>query len=132
MYFLSALTLVFVAISPALGIPPPDFGFPEAPNDTALVLTYPNNGSPLVVAEGQLFGVSSECLPSDECYPLTLRSSVSRAYRGRRSFTIRVDRKLQWLLCCHHGRSRCEIPSSPDLSIHLALATTRLNSCAAG
>lgn len=59
--FLYALTLLFLSASTTLAIPPPDFGFPEAPNDTALIVTYPNNGSPLVVAEGQLFGVGSEC-----------------------------------------------------------------------
>ncbi|EXJ56195.1 hypothetical protein A1O7_09126 [Cladophialophora yegresii CBS 114405] len=59
----SALSLLFLAVGPALAIPPPDFGFPEAPNDTALAVTFPNNGSPLVVAEAQLFGVT---IPSQE------------------------------------------------------------------
>ncbi|EXJ65877.1 uncharacterized protein A1O5_10853 [Cladophialophora psammophila CBS 110553] len=48
---------LFFAISPALAIPPPDFGFPEAPNDTALSITYQNNGNPVVVTEAELFGV---------------------------------------------------------------------------
>ncbi|ETI21739.1 hypothetical protein G647_08086 [Cladophialophora carrionii CBS 160.54] len=59
----SAFGLLVLTVGPALCIPPPDFGFPEAPNDTALAVTYPNNGSPLVVAEAQLFGVT---IPSQE------------------------------------------------------------------
>ncbi|KIW87807.1 uncharacterized protein Z519_11391 [Cladophialophora bantiana CBS 173.52] len=48
---------LLLVISPALAIPPPDFGFPEAPNDTALSITYQNNGNSVVVTEAELFGV---------------------------------------------------------------------------
>ncbi|OQU99904.1 hypothetical protein CLAIMM_05476 [Cladophialophora immunda] len=48
---------VLLAISPSLAIPPPDFGFPEAPNDTALSITYQNHGDPILVTEAELFGV---------------------------------------------------------------------------
>ncbi|KIW64816.1 hypothetical protein PV04_09724 [Phialophora macrospora] len=58
-----ALALLLLYVNPTFSIPPPDFGFPEAPNDTALAVTFPNNGNPLVVAEAQLFGVT---VPSQE------------------------------------------------------------------
>jgi hypothetical protein len=63
MIFFPALTLLLLSVSPAFSIPPPDFGFPEAPNDTALTVTFSNNGSPLVVAEAQLFGVTGQSFP---------------------------------------------------------------------
>ncbi|KAJ9604169.1 hypothetical protein H2200_011003 [Cladophialophora chaetospira] len=63
MYSISALTLLLLSIRPSFGIPPPDFGFPEAPNDTALTVIFQDNGSPISVSEGQLFGVN---VPSQE------------------------------------------------------------------
>lgn len=60
-----ALTIVvsLLAVIPlALAIPPPDFGFPEAPNHTELSVTYQNNGNGIVVAEAELFGVGGMLL----------------------------------------------------------------------
>ncbi|KAK4944627.1 hypothetical protein LTR10_016061 [Elasticomyces elasticus] len=45
-----------LAVTPILAIPPPDFGFPEAPNDTALSVTYQDNGTSVIVSEAKLFG----------------------------------------------------------------------------
>ncbi|KIX92439.1 uncharacterized protein Z520_11914 [Fonsecaea multimorphosa CBS 102226] len=56
MRFHAVLPVLF-AISPTLAIPPPDFGFPEAPNDTALSITYQDNGNPILVTEAELFGI---------------------------------------------------------------------------
>jgi len=53
------LLLGLGALAPVLAIPPPDFGFPEAPNDTALSITYQDNGNTIVVKEADLFGVGS-------------------------------------------------------------------------
>lgn len=47
------------ALAPVLAIPPPDFGFPEAPNHTELSVTYRDNGNTIVVQEADLFGVGS-------------------------------------------------------------------------
>lgn len=47
------------ALAPVLAIPPPDFGFPEAPNHTELSITYQDNGNAIVVQEADLFGVGS-------------------------------------------------------------------------
>ena len=55
----SVLLLGVLAITPALAIPPPDFGFPEAPNHTELSVTYQDNGNSVVVKEADLFGVAS-------------------------------------------------------------------------
>ena len=103
MYSLSALVLLFLYTSPSLGIPPPDFGFPEAPNDTTLSVIYQNSGNPVAVSEGQLFGVNGEAHVAAGRPLLTLCSSLSGAYRRRQSFELRVHCQLQWLLCCHHG-----------------------------
>ncbi|KAK7906269.1 hypothetical protein LTR67_000995 [Exophiala xenobiotica] len=51
------LLSLLLSVAPALAIPPPDFGFPEAPNHTELSVTYQDNGNAIVVAEAQLFGV---------------------------------------------------------------------------
>ncbi|EXJ79478.1 hypothetical protein A1O1_08742 [Capronia coronata CBS 617.96] len=48
---------LLVALPLAVAIPPPDFGFPEAPNHTELSVTYQANGNSFVVAEADLFGV---------------------------------------------------------------------------
>jgi hypothetical protein len=48
-----------LTVTPILAIPPPDFGFPEAPNDTALSVTYRDNGTLLTVSEAELFGAGS-------------------------------------------------------------------------
>ena len=53
------LVLSTLAIAPVLAIPPPDFGFPEAPNHTELSVTYQDNGNTIVVKEADLFGVGS-------------------------------------------------------------------------
>ena len=45
---------LLAAATTVLAIPPPDFGFPEAPNDTALTVNFPNN---IVAQEGALYGV---------------------------------------------------------------------------
>ncbi|KAI1608303.1 phosphatidylethanolamine-binding protein [Exophiala viscosa] len=45
-----------LTITPILAIPPADFGFPEAPNDTALSVTYHDNGTSFTVSEAELFG----------------------------------------------------------------------------
>ncbi|OAL37518.1 hypothetical protein AYO20_03025 [Fonsecaea nubica] len=58
-----ALLPVLFAITPTLAIPPPDFRFPEAPNDTALAVTYQNNGDTILVTEAELFGVD---IPSQQ------------------------------------------------------------------
>lgn len=47
------------ALAPVLAIPPPDFGFPEAPNHTELSITYQDNGNTIAVQEADLFGVGS-------------------------------------------------------------------------
>merc|ERR1711939_1054532 len=52
-----ALLSLLLSVAPALAIPPPDFGFPEAPNHTELSVTYRDNGNPIVVTEAELFGV---------------------------------------------------------------------------
>lgn len=52
----AALVLAFV---PALAVPPPDFGFPEAPNDTVLSVAFRQDSSTLgyvTVTPGELFG----------------------------------------------------------------------------
>ncbi|KAK5047173.1 hypothetical protein LTR84_007116 [Exophiala bonariae] len=53
----TSILLGLVAIVPVLAIPPPDFGFPEAPNHTELSITYRDNGNTIVVQEADLFGV---------------------------------------------------------------------------
>ena len=63
MYCLPILTLLFLAISRSLCIPPPGFGFPEAPNDTALSVTFQDDGKPFVVSEAELFGVKGTPIP---------------------------------------------------------------------
>lgn len=47
-------------LTPALAIPPESFGFPSAPNDTMLTVTFPQgmNGQPLTVQEAALYGVN--------------------------------------------------------------------------
>jgi len=57
MLFVEALCLLLAAV-PSLAIPPPDFGFPEAPNDTALSVTFQDNGKSVLVSEAELFGVN--------------------------------------------------------------------------
>lgn len=52
-----SLSLLF--LTPAVAIPPGDFGFPETPNHTALSVTFQNNGNPVTVHEADLFGVGS-------------------------------------------------------------------------
>ena len=60
MKFSSAITLgLLSAIAPTLAIPPEDFGFPSAPNDTALTVAFTNDGTTTVVQEGELFGAGS-------------------------------------------------------------------------
>lgn len=55
----TGLAALALAVSPALAIPPPNFGFPEAPNDTALTVTYPQgNGRYIPVTEAELFGIN--------------------------------------------------------------------------
>lgn len=48
-----------LTVTAVLAIPPPDFGFPEAPNDTALSVTYRDNGTSVTVNEAELFGAGS-------------------------------------------------------------------------
>jgi phosphatidylethanolamine-binding protein len=64
MYHLASLILLAFSVSPSIAIPPPDFGFPESPNDTALVITYQSNGDPTVVTEAELFGVNGGRYPA--------------------------------------------------------------------
>lgn len=48
---------------PVLAIPPPDFGFPEAPNDTALTIRFQDQN--VVVKEAALYGIDiPETMPS--------------------------------------------------------------------
>ncbi|EXJ83966.1 hypothetical protein A1O3_04633 [Capronia epimyces CBS 606.96] len=61
--FLNLIVSSFIASRLALAIPPPDFGFPEAPNHTELSVTYQDNGNPLIVTEAELFGVG---IPAQE------------------------------------------------------------------
>ncbi|KAK6365498.1 hypothetical protein LTS17_011217 [Exophiala oligosperma] len=51
------LSCLLLSAAPALAIPPPDFGFPEAPNHTELSITYQDGGKSVVVTEAELFGV---------------------------------------------------------------------------
>lgn len=54
-----ALSSILVSLAlalPAIAIPPPDFGFPEAPNDTALTIRF--QGSDVVVQEAALYGIN--------------------------------------------------------------------------
>lgn len=55
------LSCLLLSAAPALAIPPPDFGFPEAPNHTELSITYQDGGKSVVVTEAELFGVGSKC-----------------------------------------------------------------------
>lgn len=53
---------IVLATVPALAIPPPSFGFPEAPNDTMLTVDFLQNGSTtgpryVPVTEAELFGI---------------------------------------------------------------------------
>lgn len=57
---ISTIATLLLATAPALAIPPEDFGFPSAPNDTALTITYNNNGSSTTVTEAELFGYGGE------------------------------------------------------------------------
>ncbi|KAL9053764.1 MAG: hypothetical protein Q9162_004562 [Coniocarpon cinnabarinum] len=53
----SALAAALLALSPALAIPPEDFGFPSAPNDTALGVTFnPGSDNEVVIMEAELLG----------------------------------------------------------------------------
>ncbi|KAF2171627.1 hypothetical protein M409DRAFT_63264 [Zasmidium cellare ATCC 36951] len=53
---ISARSLASLALAiPALAIPPPDFGFPEAPNDTALAVRFQNPN--VLVQEAALYGI---------------------------------------------------------------------------
>ncbi|KAF7196696.1 Phosphatidylethanolamine-binding protein 4 [Pseudocercospora fuligena] len=54
----SITTTLALAIAPALAIPPPDFGFPEAPNDTALTAVFTTTNGTVPVTEGALFGIN--------------------------------------------------------------------------
>lgn len=56
MHCLTSAVLLGCHVFSALAIPPESFGFPSAPNDTALTVTYNNNGNATEVAEGILFG----------------------------------------------------------------------------
>lgn len=75
MFSVSLLTLL-LTIAPSLAIPPPGFGFPEAPNDTALSVTFQDNGNSIVVSEAELFGVNG-ILPSCSSLPSADRLQLS-------------------------------------------------------
>lgn len=57
---LQALAIAAAALTPTLAIPPPDSGFPEAPNDTALTVAFdaerPDGG--VIVDEAALYGIN--------------------------------------------------------------------------
>lgn len=61
MHFTTLASLAALAASPVWAIPPESFGFPSAPNDTALVVSYTNNGNVTNVEEGILFGPGGTC-----------------------------------------------------------------------
>ncbi|KAK4499236.1 hypothetical protein PRZ48_009749 [Zasmidium cellare] len=85
MIFRTSLASLALAI-PALAIPPPDFGFPEAPNDTALTVRFQNsNNSNLLVQEAALYGIGITQNPPS----LSLNTSDYRSladYNG--SYTV--------------------------------------------
>ena len=57
---LITLAAAVLAVAPAVAIPPEDFGFPSAPNDTMLGVRY---GS-VNVREGDLLGPEGKDCPS--------------------------------------------------------------------
>ncbi|EME39987.1 hypothetical protein DOTSEDRAFT_47469 [Dothistroma septosporum NZE10] len=56
--FLTILTSLALAIAPAVAIPPPSFGFPEAPNDTALTVRFQDGAQTTLVQEAALYGIN--------------------------------------------------------------------------
>lgn len=65
---MKSLLLALALSAPALAVPPENFGFPSAPNNTVLSVTYTNNGAPFLLAPGQLFGVDGKLLTSLVCH----------------------------------------------------------------
>lgn len=49
----NSLIAIALSLTPALAVPPEDFGFPSAPDDTILSVTYGSNA----VQPGTLFGI---------------------------------------------------------------------------
>ena len=58
-YKLAALAL---ALTPALAIPPDNFGFPNSDDDTPLSVRYTVDNVPQPLQPGGLFGIDGECL----------------------------------------------------------------------
>ncbi|CAK4031003.1 phosphatidylethanolamine-binding pebp [Lecanosticta acicola] len=62
----TGIAALAMAIAPTLAIPPPNFGFPEAPNDTALTVAFRQNSGNIgyvPVTEAELFGIN---IPANE------------------------------------------------------------------
>jgi len=60
---------------PTLAIPPPDFGFPEAPNDTALTIRFTHGQQTTLVQEAALYGINiPEHIPELSLNATTYRS----------------------------------------------------------
>ena len=49
-----------MSLSPVFAIPPESFGFPSAPNDTALSITYQNGNQQVVISEAELLGIDGK------------------------------------------------------------------------
>lgn len=61
---LSLCSAVLLAAAPALAIPPEDFGFPSAPNDTILSLAFIHDGDDRTnVVAGAQYGYDSKSRP---------------------------------------------------------------------
>ncbi|KAI9729106.1 MAG: hypothetical protein M1828_000191 [Chrysothrix sp. TS-e1954] len=54
--FSTQAALLALSVSTVQAIPPESFGFPSAPNDTALTVTFNHNGNKTIVGEAELFG----------------------------------------------------------------------------
>lgn len=63
---LTQVVSLTLAVAPAFAIPPPDFGFPEAPNDTALEVAFQQESGSInfiTVGEADLFGYGITAQP---------------------------------------------------------------------
>lgn len=59
MYAGGLLAALALTVAPVFAIPPENFGFPSAPNDTALTVSFrQSNGSSITVTEADEFGVN--------------------------------------------------------------------------